>query len=116
MGKQSKTLTVSTPEELYDEWVAEADDSEMNRSEWFRTRVAAGRRQIAELEPDKDTDPETSVRKNVLQELPDDDADAIPAEDLVEAVLAPLREEIYDLLDENPRITSSARHGGYYKE
>ena len=116
MPKQSKTLTVSVPVDLYEEWVDEAEDSGMNRSEWFRTRVAAGRRQIAELEPTKDADPETSVRKSVLQELPDDERDAVPADDLIEAVLAPLREEIYDLLDENPRINSSARHGGYYKE
>lgn len=116
MTERSKTLNVSLPADLYDDWVADADDSNMNRSEWTRTRVAAGRRQIADLEPSRDNNTETSIRKNVLQGLPDDEADAVPAEELIEEVLAPLREEIYDLLDENPRVESSARHGGYYKE
>lgn len=114
--KPTTSTSLSLTEDRLDEWRSEADKMSMNFSEYIRSMVAAGRRQVAELEPGADSSSEGSIRHIILEELPSEESEAIDPKDLIENVLGPQREEIYDLLDEDNQIKSSARHGGYYKE
>lgn len=117
MGSNRRpAVSVSVSQELHDEWVEEAEVRGMNLSEYIRCMVAAGRRQVANLEPSSGESQNASMRQAVLKELPREKESAAPAEEIIEDVLAPIREDIYDVLDEDDEIQSSARHGGYYRE
>lgn len=117
MGSNRRpAISVSLSQDLRDEWAEEAEVNGMNLSEYIRCMVAAGRRQVAELEPSSDGSQHASTRQAVLKELPKEETEAASAEEIIEDVVAPLREDIYDILDEDDEIQSSARYGGYYQK
>lgn len=117
MGNNRRpSISISLSQDLFDEWVEEAEANGMNRSEYVRSMVAAGRRQIAELEATSDSSEQSPTRRAVLEALPHEEEQAVPAEEVIEEVVEPVREEVYDVLDREDQIRSSARYGGYYRQ
>jgi DNA-directed RNA polymerase specialized sigma subunit len=99
------------------EWIEErAEERGMNLSEYTRAMIAAGERQLVALERFADEDNHGEVEADIIEQLPDDEADAMPAEELLEAVLDPVRETAYQILKQNSQIEYSPRHDGYYLE
>jgi len=110
------------PEQVYfqaskhmiDEWDREANRADMYRSEWLRLQIEAGRKQLAELDPRQDSTTNSSLRTTVLDAVPADNGAS--TEEIVEAVVTPLEDEVNDLLvelDEQGEIGYDPREGGY---
>lgn len=112
----SVSTTVSLPVWRKEEWKEAAAEEDLHYSEWVRMMVAAGRREIAALEPEDDGAEQMSIRQAVLKHLPKERNEAIETDELIESVLDPKRKEIYDLLDNDEQIQYSSRYGGYYKD
>jgi HAMP domain-containing protein len=88
----------------------------MNLSEYMRAMATAGERQLIALERLADEDNHGEIETSIIERLPDDEADAVPAEELLEAVLDPVRETAYQILKQNSEIEYSPRQDGYYLE
>lgn len=117
-GKATKEKRVHflAREEIVKEWDEEAEDLEMSRSEFLRSMIHAGRRQIAQLDPNSDEE-SRELKEEVLNAIPEDSA--APPDEIVEAVLTPVEEEIrkdiLPSLDENGEISYSPVKEGYEK-
>jgi hypothetical protein len=102
------------PQHQFDEWCAEVEEVDISRARWIRENVEAGRRQLAVLDPHTVEDADDSLENNVLSEIPDDGAE--PTEEIIQEVLSPIEDEIYDLLTELSRqgeIDHDPKEGGY---
>lgn len=112
-GKQVK-LTLS----MYDyqrTWVEErAEERDMNLSEYARTMMTAGERQLVALERLADEDGRGELEADLVERLPNDEADAIDPDELLEGILSPIRETTYAILKQNAQIEYSPQHEGYY--
>ena len=112
-GKQVK-LTLS----MYDyqrTWIEErAEEREMNLSEYMRAMATAGERQLVALENLADEDGRGELEANIVEQLPDDEGDAIDQGELLESILSPIRETTYTILKTNSQIEYSPEQEGYY--
>jgi DNA-directed RNA polymerase specialized sigma subunit len=114
-GDQVKLTLSMTAQER--EWIEErAEERGMNLSEYMRAMATAGERQLIALERLADEDNHGEIETSIIERLPDDEADAVPAEELLEAVLDPVRETAYQILKQNSEIEYSPRQDGYYLE
>ena len=113
-GQVSLTLSMTAQER---EWIEErAEERGMNLSEYMRAMATAGERQLIALERLADEDNHGEIEADIIERLPDDEGDAMPADELLEAVLDPVRETAYQILKQNSEIEYSPRHDGYYLE
>lgn len=112
-GKQVK-LTLS----MYDyqrTWIEErADERDMNLSEYMRMMATAGERQLIALERLADKDGHAELEADIIEKLPEDEDEAIHSDDLLEAMLEPVRENVYTILKTNSQIQYSPQYDGYY--
>lgn len=114
-GKQVK-LTLS----MYGyqrEWVEErAEERDMNLSEYMRSVAIAGERQLVAIESLADEDGHGEIEADMIERLPNEEADALEPDELIEDILTPIQETAYTILKTNSRIEYSPQHGGYYLE
>lgn len=97
------------------EWIEErADERGMNLSEYMRTIATAGERQLVAIETLADEDGRGELEADIVERLPDDEADALDQGELLEAILSPIRETTYTILKQNSQIEYSPEHEGYY--
>jgi hypothetical protein len=86
----------------------------MSRSEWLRHQVEAGRTQLLALDPRTESDSDDDLRTTVIEAIPENDS-ASP-EAIIETVLDPVEDDIYELLTElqnDDEIGFDPREGGY---
>lgn len=109
-------VTIKTQPEELEEWNEIVEDTDMNRSEWIRYMIRAGRRQVAELDPrTNDTDDPLQIRDRVLNTFDDHD-DHLPPDEIVDAVLTPIEDRTLEAireLDDEDRIAYNPAEGGY---
>jgi hypothetical protein len=114
-GEQVK-LTLS----MYDyqrTWIEErADERDMNLSEYMRMMATAGERQLVAIESLADEDGRGEIEADIIERLPDDEADALDPDELLEGILSPIRDTVYTILKTNSQIEYSPQHEGYYLE
>lgn len=113
MGRTAR-FQVSIPEHQLEEWEAEIEGMNTNRSKWVRDNVEAGRKQLATLDPHTEESTDDSLLNTVLEEVPDEGAR--PTEEIVRAVLNPVEDEVYDLIEElskQGKINHDPKNGGY---
>ena len=114
-GKQVK-LTLS----MYDyqrTWIEErAEERDMNLSEYMRTVATAGERQLIAIESLADEDGRGEIEADIVERLPEEEADALEPDELIENILTPIRDTVYTILKTNSRIEYSPQHEGYYLE
>lgn len=104
-----------------DAWDDHADRLEMSRSEFVKTMVQAGRRQIGddpELIPDLDnpTDDEPEkAEESLADEVTEllEDEDALSWDELVAALTDDIESRLDEALQESEQIRHSGRAGGY---
>ena len=115
-ASETKDIHISVPEHLLEEWNAEAEQMGISRSRWVREHTEAGRKQLAALDPRSDTDEQIAqnMTETVLDVVPEDE---VMSEDkIVEEVVNPIQEEIYDILEElsdENSIRYDTRQGGF---
>ena len=115
MGNRDK-IHISGPPYQFKEWREEAEREDISRSEWIRYRVEAGRKQLADLDPQTDDTTDGGLRTTVLDSVPE--GEAVATDEIVTTVLGPLEDEIYDILEElndAGEIGYDPREGGYRK-
>ncbi len=99
------------------EWIEDrAEERDMNLSEYMRTVATAGERQLVAIETLADEDGSGEIEADIIERLPDNEADAIEPDELLEEILLPIQETVYTILKTNSRIEYSPQHGGYYLE
>lgn len=112
-GKQVK-LTLS----MYDyqrTWIEErAEERDMNLSEYARNTMIAGERQLLSLQSIADEDGRGEIEADIIERLPDNEADAIDPDELLEAILSPIQKTTYSILKQNTQVGYSPEHDGYY--
>lgn len=114
-GEQTK-LTLSMYE-YQREWIEErAEERGMNLSEYMRTMATAGERQLVAIESIADEDGRGEIEANLIEQLPEDETDAVDPEDLLSEILDPVRETVYTILKTNNKIEYSPQYEGYYLE
>lgn len=103
--------------DVVEKWDEEAEELGMSRSEYIRSMVNAGRRQISQLDPQNDQD-NRSLREEVLSEIPEDEVRDV--DEIVQTVVGPIEEKITSQilpnLDENGEIRFNPQKGGYEKQ
>lgn len=104
-------------EEMKEEWDEESDQLNMSRSEFIRSMVHAGRKQISQLNP-KPEQESSNVREQVLAAIPKDEAK--PVDEIVNEVVNPIEKDIQENilphLDENNEIRFDPQEKGYKKQ
>lgn len=99
------------------EWIEDrAEERDMNLSEYMRTMATAGERQLVAIESLADEDGSGEIEADIIERLPDNEADAIEPDELLEEILLPIQETVYTILKTNSRIEYSPQHEGYYLE
>jgi len=99
------------------EWIEDrAEERDMNLSEYMRTVATAGERQLVAIETLADEDGSGEIEADIIERLPDNEADAIEPDELLEEILLPIQETVYTILKTNSRIEYSPQHEGYYLE
>lgn len=99
------------------EWIEErADERDMNLSEYMRAMATAGERQLVALEGLTDEDGRGELEADIVEQLPNNEVDAIAPDELLEEILTPIQETVYTILKTNSRIKYSPQHDGYYLE
>ncbi len=99
------------------EWIEDrADERDMNLSEYMRTVVTAGERQLVAIESLADEDGRGEIEADIVERLPEDESEAIDPDELLEETLTPIRDTVYTILKTNSRIEYSPQHEGYYLE
>lgn len=88
----------------------------MNLSEYMRTIVHAGERQLIALEQLADEDNRGEIEAQLLDELPEQEADAVDPDVLLDEVLDPIEATVYTILKTHSSIQYSPAHEGYYLE
>lgn len=114
MTEDSKRISMFASEQMLDQWDKEAEELNMSRSEYIRSMVTAGRRQISQLDPQSDQE-KTELREQVLACIPEEEAKDV--DDIVNEVVGPMedkiRSKILPHLDENGEIRFNPQEGGY---
>jgi len=108
---------ISASEETVEEWNEIVDEAKMNRSEWLRYQVQAGRAQLNSLDPRTENESADGLRTRVLEAVPDEGSAS--TEEIVAAVIEPIENDVYDLLDdlaEDEEITFVARENGFRRQ
>ena len=99
------------------EWIEDrAEERDMNLSEYMRAVSIAGERQLVAIESLADEDGSGEIEAEMIERLPDDEADALEPDELLEEILTPIRETVYTILKTNSQIEYSPQHEGYYLE
>lgn len=99
------------------EWIEDrAEERDMNLSEYMRMMATAGERQLVAIESLADEDGRGELEADIVERLPEDEADALDQDELLEAILSPIRETTYTILKQNSQIKYSPEHEGYYLE
>lgn len=99
------------------EWIEDrAEERGMNLSEYMRMMATAGERQLAAIESLADEDGRGELEADIVERLPEDEADALDQDKLLEEILSPVRETTYTILKQNSQIEYSSEHEGYYLE
>ena len=99
------------------EWIEDrADERDMNLSEYMRTVVTAGERQLVAIESLADEDGRGEIEADIVERLPEDEFEAIDPDELLEEILTPIQDTVYTILKTNSRIKYSPQHEGYYLE
>jgi hypothetical protein len=97
------------------EWIEDrAEERDMNLSEYMRMMATAGERQLVAIESLADEDGRGELEADIVELLPEDEADALDQDELLEEILSPIRETTYTILKQNSQIEYSPEHGGYY--
>lgn len=97
------------------EWIEErAEERDMNLSEYMRLMATAGERQLVALETMADEDGRGELEADIIEQLPEEESEAIDAEELLEEILSPIRETTYEVLKQNSQIVHSPQYDGYY--
>lgn len=109
-------LAVAMSPEMKETVREEAEDRSMTMSEYGRTMIIAGRKQLLALEEEIEGEDGLALEQEVLDAVPTDSEDALSHEEVAERVLEKVEQEIFELLDTDSRITHSAAQGGYYIE
>lgn len=100
-----------------DIWDEEAEEMNMNRSEYLRSMVQAGRRAMSgeiALDEDTDKDDDADLRDDVLEAIRD--SDHVSFDVLVNALASDFEGRMDAILDElqnDDLIRYNGRHGGY---
>lgn len=112
-----KRITMLGNPDVVKEWDKKADELNMSRSEFIRSMVHAGQRQIAELDTQKNQE-QRDLKEKVLAELPEDEV--LEVDEIVQKVVGPIKTEITDeilpSLDENGEIRYNPKERGYEKQ
>ncbi|ELZ22535.1 hypothetical protein C477_04034 [Haloterrigena salina JCM 13891] len=99
------------------EWIEErAEERDMNLSEYMRTMATAGERQLVAIESLADEDGRGEIEADIVERLPNDEANALDPDELLEGILTPIRDTVYTILKTNSQIEYSPQHEGYYLE
>lgn len=99
------------------EWVEDrAEERDMNLSEYMRTVVTAGERQLVAIESLADEDGRGELEADLVERLPEDESEAMHPDELLEGILTPIQNTVYTILKTNSRIEYSPQHEGYYLE
>lgn len=99
------------------EWIEQnANDRDMNLSEYMRSMVNVGERQLVAIENVADEDGRNEIEAELIGLLPDEEVDAIDPDEVIATVTDPIEETIYQILKTNSRIQYSPQHEGYYLE
>lgn len=120
-----QTIGINVPQE----WVEEADDSDVSRSEWFRRLVRAGRRQwgydhVEEPdepgmnldEPSSDNDSIDDLEAAILRNL--STSEGVDQEELAELLLDDLQEQMETALQslkDDGKVDIDLTKGGWVK-
>jgi hypothetical protein len=115
-------IYVSAPDHMADEWMEEAEEAGMSRSEWIRYRIEAGRAQLVALDPRTGDESSDNLRTDVTEVIPErdetsDEQKALSPDEIVDEVLNPIEDDVYDLLSElqdDGVIGFDPREEGYY--
>ncbi|WP_435123772.1 hypothetical protein [Halobaculum sp. D14] len=117
----STTVTISG--HLLEEWDEEREEmGYSDRSSYIRQHVQAGRKEFAQLHP-SDSEQSDTLQSQVLEVIPKEsgvgsDNNAPTPDDVVEAIIEPLKDEItreIDQLESSGRIHFKASYGGYVR-
>lgn len=114
LDQSNSAVQVTVPSHQLEQWDELAEQNNMSRSMFVRACVEAGRKQLAELDPTENEPTDTSLESNIINVISEENG--IQTDDLVEKVLEPVKDDIYDeieQLDEEGRISFSPREGGY---
>lgn len=99
------------------EWIEDrAEERGMNLSEYMRMMATAGERQLVAIESLADEDGRGELEADIVERLPEDEADALDQDELLEEILSPIRETTYTILKQSSQIEYSPEHEGYYLE
>lgn len=120
---ETKYTTVSVSGHLLKEWDKEQEEmGYSDRSAYIRQHVQAGRKEFAQLHP-SDSEQSDTLQSQILDNIPNesdakDGNNAPMPDDVVEAIIEPLKEEItreIDQLESSGRIHFKASCGGYVR-
>lgn len=122
---ETKYVTTAVPSTLLDEWDKEVEEEGWpSRSQYIRAHTESGRKELAKLHP-KDSPRDNSIEQEILDKVPEETevqtssaTEAPDRDELVEAVLDPIRKQILEELDalqSADQIQNKAVHGGYVK-
>jgi hypothetical protein len=111
-GQDGHKTAVKTyiPETQKQRWQSDADELEMSQSEFVRTMVQAGRRELGLEQADPDADPGGRGLETYLQTVLADEHRSW--DELSEQLLDDLEATLADLQDAGA-VRHSGRHGGY---
>jgi|GEM_PF-3294492 len=111
---ENVTVTISMPRRMRDEIEDDRDELDMGRSEYVRSMIDAGRRQLAAVDEDGSSSERDALREQILEQLPSDEAEAVHQDEIAEVIIDPMQEKVLRILSEEDQIKHSAIHDGFY--
>lgn len=111
---ENVTVTVSMPRRMRDEIEDDRDELDMGRSEYVRSMIDAGRRQLAAVDEDGPSSERDALREQILEQLPSDETEAVHQDEIAEEIIDPMQEKVLRILSEEDQIKHSAIHDGFY--
>jgi len=111
---ENVTVTVSMPRRMLDEIEDDRDELDMGRSEYVRSMIDAGRRQLVAVDEDGTSSKRDALREQILEQLPANEEDAVHQEEIAEEIIDPMQEQVLRILSDDNKIKHSAIHDGFY--
>ena len=111
---ENVTVTVSMPRRMLNEIEDDREERDMRRSEYVRSMIDAGRRQLVAVDEDGASSERDALREQILEQLPSDEAEAVHQDEIAEEIIDPMQEKVLRILSEEDQIKHSAVHDGFY--